>query len=103
MRSVRLDSSLQLPLETFHHTVGLWVKGCDAVAGSADEMQKFTSQVGLELHSSVCDDCSWSSKAGHPLGEESQGGDLGDGVGDGNSLCPPGETVDAGKQVCVAS
>lgn len=66
-------------------------------------MQKFTPETVLELYSSICDDGSWSSEAGHPFGEESQGGGLSGEVGDGNGPCPPGEAGNSAKQVCVAT
>ena len=89
-------------METFHHSIGLRVKGSCGDVGKVQKGTNLGPNGGSELRTTVRSDGVWNTKTRNPRGTESFCTGRGCGGGKGNSLWPSRGSVNHGEDVGVS-
>ena len=80
-------------MQSFDHSVSLWVIGCGGLMTNAPELEKLNPDVREELGSAVSRDNFWNAMGGDPAMRKRINNRVGSNVTDWNGHGPSRETV----------
>ena len=99
---VSAETGLELPVESFHHSVAGRMIACRSSPVTAEEALQLRPQGRFKLRSAVRRDGGRYSEAGNPVSQESTSHGSCLAVRYGDRFWPSREMVDAGEDVDVA-